>query len=86
MGRFVLGFWIPACAGMTVGVDGLRGWVGWPAPFCPRVLGSRPRIGVRGRPRGNDGVLCFSLGSRIRGNDIEGLSEPQITQIFADGL
>ena len=31
------------------------------------------------------GVLCFSLGSRLRGND-GGVSEPQITQIFADGL
>ena len=26
------------------------------------------------------------LGSRLRGNDVGGLSEPQITQIFADGL
>ena len=41
----------------------------------------RPRIGVRGRLRGNDGgvrgrviggVLCFSLGSRLRGNDGKG--------------
>ena len=36
----------------------------------PGFAGSRPRIGVRGRPRGNDGVLCFSLGSRLRGNDL----------------
>ena len=34
--RFVPGFWVPACAGMTVGVDGLRGWAVMPrAPFGP---------------------------------------------------
>ena len=34
-------------------------------------LGSRPRIGVRGRPRGNDGV--------VRGKDVRGLGELKLS-------
>ena len=60
---FVPGFWVPApvsgygagSAGMTVGV---------------RMVHPHPSP-LPSRERGLIGVLCFSLGSRLRGNDVD---------------
>ena len=40
-----------------------------PRSFVPGFRVPAPVSGYGGRPRGNDGVGCFSLGSRLRGND-----------------
>ena len=43
-----------------------------PRPFVPGFWVPAPVSGYGGRPRGKGGligVLCFSLGSRLRGND-----------------
>ena len=46
-----------------------EGLVGCPALLSPGSGFPPPYRGYGGGPRGNDGVLCFSLGSRLRGND-----------------
>ena len=90
---FVPGLWVPACAGMTVGVRGMEGRLHphpEPSPInlplegegmLAGMIGGIPRplfFSVPGfwvpapvsRERGfKPRVLCFSLGSRLRGND-----------------
>ena len=65
-----------------------RGSAVSPSPWDPLLISPWEGEGDGSRERGfglDWRVLCFSLGSRLRGNDGR-VSEPQITQIFADGL
>ena len=63
--------WVPACAGMTREFAGMTAGVcvGIPA-VCLRSFGlPHPVVGRLGFAKGVNGVLCFSLGSRLRGKD-----------------
>ena len=70
----MLFFGFPASAGMTGGCAGMTGCS--PSPSDPLLISPWEGEGDGSRERGfncdlkdGSGVLCFSLGSRLRGND-----------------